>query len=211
MLYFYVDKIRKAKKGVPADRFSRKRLYRTHAKAQDDGRGAVIVVDTQKMDAAPSDVNALPEHALVNVQPYLPTREIMAGGGVITKMGKTKLKVLLIFRKGKWDIPKGKLDPGETIKQCAKREVCEELGIDKVKVIQFLDTTVHGYAEEDHFMVKTTYWYHMKTTATTFIPQLEEKITEVKWMSIDKARKLLGHATLVHLLDRVESKLGQNP
>lgn len=210
MLYFYVDKIRKAEKGVPADRFSRKRLYRNHAKAQDDGRGAVIVVDTLKIDVSPSDVEALPKKALVNVLPYLPTKEIVAGGGILTKMGKTKLKVLLIFRKGRWDIPKGKLDPGETVKQCAKREVCEELGIDKVNVIQFLDTTVHGYAEDDHFMVKTTYWYHMTTTATTFVPQLEEKITDVKWMSIDKARRLLGHATLVHLLDRIESKLMQN-
>lgn len=211
MFYFYVDKIRKAEKGVPQDRFTRKRLYRTHAKAQDDGRGAVIVVDTRKMDALPTEADALPKKALVNVRPYLPTKEIVAGGGVLTKMGKTKLKVLLIFRKGRWDLPKGKLDPGETVKQCAKREVCEELGIDAVKVVQFLDTTVHGYAEDDHFMVKTTYWYHMTTKATSFVPQLEEKITAVKWMSIDKARRKLGHATLIHLLDRVEAKLMQNP
>lgn len=207
MFYFYVDKIRKAEKGVSSERFSSKRLYRTHAKAQEDDRGRVIVVDTSKIDAPPSEVESLPKKALVNVRPYLPTTEILAGGGVLTKMGKKKLKVLLIFRKGRWDIPKGKLDPGETIKQCARREICEELGIDRVKVIRFLDTTVHGYAENDHFMVKTTYWYHMKTDATRFVPQLEEKITDVKWFSIDKARSILGHVTLIHLLDRVEGKL----
>lgn len=211
MLYFYVDKVKRAKKGVPPERFTPERLYRTHLEAQEDERGKVLVVDLAKIDApmnAPLDaLEALPEKALLNVKPYLPTREVLAGGGIITRMGKKNLKVLLIFRKGKWDIPKGKQEPGESIKKCAKREVCEELGIPKVKVIQFLDTTVHGYREPDAFIVKTTYWYHMSTTSETFVPQAEEKITDVKWFSINKARRVLGHVTLVHLLDRVEPEL----
>lgn len=207
MLYFYVDKVRRAKKGVPPERFTSERLYRTHLEAQEDDRGNVLVVDRKKIDAPIDEVNQLPKQALLNIKPYLPTKEVIAGGGIITRMGKKKLKVLLIFRKGKWDIAKGKQDPGESIKKCAKREVCEELGIPKVNIIRFLDTTVHGYRESDAFIVKTTYWYHMRTESTSFIPQAEEKITDVRWFSIGKARRILGHETLVHLLERVEKAL----
>lgn len=211
MYYFYVDQVRKAKKGVPPERFSRKRLYRLHREAEKDAgktaRREVLVVDTSRLEAPVDEAGKLPKEALVNVGPYLPTREVIAGGGIITRMGKKKMKVLLIYRKGKWDIAKGKLDPGETIQQCARREVCEELGIEKVQVLDFLDTTVHGYAEDGSFIVKTTYWYHMLTSERDFTPQLEEKITAVKWFSFEKALTVLGHTTLIHLLQRVEDKL----
>lgn len=211
MYYFYVDKVRKARKGVSPERFSPKRLYRLHREAEKDAektsRKEVLVVDTTKLKTPVAETEKLPKDALINVGPYLPTREVVAGGGVITRMGKKKMKVLLIFRKGKWDIAKGKLDPGETIEECARREVCEELGIEKVRVLGFLDTTVHGYAEDNSFIVKTTYWYHMLTPERRFTPQLEEKITDVKWFSFEKALTLLGHTTLIHLLQRVEDQL----
>ncbi|PIQ60613.1 MAG: hypothetical protein COV99_10960 [Bacteroidetes bacterium CG12_big_fil_rev_8_21_14_0_65_60_17] len=211
MYYFYVDKVRKAKKGIPEERFSKKRLYRYHREAEEEagksGKKEVLVVDTTKLASPVADAGKLPKEAILNVGPFLPTREVVAGGGIITRMGKKKMKVLLIFRKEKWDIAKGKLDPGETIKQCAHREVCEELGISNVRVLDFLDTTVHGYPEDDTFVVKTTYWYHMQTPERKFTPQLDEKITDVKWFSFEKALSVLGHVTLVHLLQRVEDQL----
>ncbi len=214
MYYFYIDKVRKAKKGISPERFSQKRLYRLHREAEKAAektvKKEVLVVDTTKLEAPVAETGKLPKEALLNVGPFLPTHEVIAGGGVITRMGRKKMKVLLIFRKGKWDIAKGKLDPGETIEQCAKREVCEELGIDSVRVLGFLDTTVHGYAEDDSFVVKTTYWYHMLTPERHFTPQLEEKITDVKWFSFEKALTVLGHTTLIHLLQRIEDQLRAN-
>ena len=207
MLYFYVDSARKAKKGVPEERYSPGRLYRHHQEAVDDERGHVLVVDTVAAGSPVDQIEELPKEAILNADPYLPTTEVVAGGGILTREGEKGLEVLLIFRKGRWDLPKGKQDPGESIKKCAKREVKEELGIDKVKVLELLDSTVHGYPENDVFVIKTTWWYLMKTTATTFVPQLEEKITDVRWYRLKKARKKLGHQTLIHLLERVEHKL----
>ncbi|NNF04650.1 MAG: NUDIX domain-containing protein [Rhodothermales bacterium] len=208
MLYFYVDRVDNARSGVPAKKFSADRLYHRLTDAREDDRGKVLLVDAERVDVPIKKVEKVPKKALLNVNPYVPTKELVAGGGVVTRNGKNGLEILLIYRKGRWDLPKGKLDPGETIKQCAKREVREELGIDRVKVVEFLDTTVHGYKEKsDHFLVKTTHWYLMKTKAKTFVPQKSEKITKVQWFTLKKAKKKLAYESLVRLLTRVESRL----
>jgi len=208
MLYFYVDSEEKAQTGISKEAFDESRLYRDLKLAKNDHRGVVFVVDGAK---TPANLNGLvkriPPKAILNSNPYRKPREISAGGGVVTKLGKKKLKVLLIYRKKLWDLPKGKLDRGETIKECAEREVKEELGIDSVTVLDFLDTTTHGYVNRLSFIVKTVHWYHMKVSTETFVPQKNERITAVKWFSIKRAIEELGHKTLVRLLNRVEHKL----
>ena len=67
---------------------------------------------------------------------------IQAGGGVIKN---EKNQVLLIYRRKKWDLPKGKLDPGETLEECAIREVKEETGLQSVELIKKLTVTQHAY------------------------------------------------------------------
>ena len=52
-----------------------------------------------------------------------------------------------MFRRGKWDLPKGKLDPGETLEACALREVREETGVGQLELIKFLLVTEHEYEE----------------------------------------------------------------
>lgn len=205
MIYFYVDTPTNMKKGVDANRFDESRLYRSLVLAEADGRGKVFVLDSRHVPATLSgSVGEIPRHALLNMQPYRKPVEVMAGGGIITKPGKKRPKILLIYRKGLWDLPKGKLDPGETLKKCARREVREELGISKVKVLEFLDTTTHGYRDGRKYVVKTSYWWHMSTEETEFIPQAAEKITDVRWFGLNKAKKVLGHETLIWLLNRVE-------
>ncbi len=205
MLYFYVASPEEIKGGVGSDAFDASRLYRSLAMAKKDRRGNVYVVDATRIPATLSgQVHGIPKAAILNRKPYRRPKGMMAGGGVVTRMGRRKLKVLLIYRKGRWDIPKGKRDKGEGIEECARREVMEELGIGQVAVHSFLDTTVHGFVEKDRFMVKTTHWYHMTTTASSFVPQRSEQITKVKWFSLQKAKKRLGHDTLVRLLGRIE-------
>src|SRR5664279_3017377 len=64
-----------------------------------------------------------------------------AGGLVKNKEGE----VLLILRRGKWDLPKGKLDDGETLPECALREVTEETGLTKIDIVDEISTTYHTY------------------------------------------------------------------
>ena len=105
---------------------------------------------------------------------------VKAGGGLVIN---EKGEVLFIFRRGKWDLPKGKLDPGESLESCALREVIEETGVGQLEIIRFLLVTEHEYEEYGQFILKETHWWLMKTTGNQpLIPQTEEDITELKWI-----------------------------
>ena len=85
---------------------------------------------------------------------------IQAGGGLVENEQR---EVLFIFRRGKWDLPKGKLDRGETLEQCAIREVEEETGVGQLQLIRFLLITEHEYVERGKKILKETHWWLMKT------------------------------------------------
>ncbi len=105
---------------------------------------------------------------------------IRAGGGLVENENG---EVLFIFRRGKWDLPKGKLDKGETLEECALREVTEETGIDHLKSIRFLLITNHEYEERGVPILKESHWWLMKSKANQpLVPQTEEGITEIKWV-----------------------------
>jgi len=103
-----------------------------------------------------------------------------AGGLVLNEAGEG----LFIFRRGKWDLPKGKLDDGETLEQCAVREIQEETGLQEVQVKKHLVTTWHTYDESGHHILKETAWYFLSAPkAQTLTPQTVEQITQIEWGS----------------------------
>ena len=103
---------------------------------------------------------------------------LRAAGGLVVN---DKEEYLFIYRKNKWDLPKGKLDEGETTDKAAIREVQEECGIKDIKIIKELTTTYHIYIEEEQTVLKETVWYLMKTKEQKLIPQTEEDITKAEW------------------------------
>jgi 8-oxo-dGTP pyrophosphatase MutT (NUDIX family) len=113
---------------------------------------------------------------------------IKAAGGLVLNEEK---KMLMIFRRGKWDLPKGKIDDGETLEQCAVREVEEETGLTKIELLSPLLTTYHTYHEGSKFILKESYWYNMKVSGKQNLqPQTEEDILEIKWVTTKEAEKL---------------------
>lgn len=104
---------------------------------------------------------------------------IKAGGGlVINPFGK----VLLIFRRGVWDLPKGKQDPGETLAQTAVREVCEETGLVDLDLIEKLGNGYHCYLMSKQKTLKRTRWYLMETKSPDhLVLQKEEGIQDAAW------------------------------
>ncbi len=117
--------------------------------------------------------------------------EIKAGGALIRN---DKNKYLFIYRRGYWDLPKGKLDKGETIKNCAKREAEEETGIDKLQILKKLPETYHIYIENNRKIIKHCYWFLMETNSNKVLkPQLEEDITEVEWLDIEEMNKVINN------------------
>ncbi|MEO1255949.1 MAG: NUDIX hydrolase [Bacteroidota bacterium] len=112
---------------------------------------------------------------------------VEAGGGVVEKDGK----VLLIYRRKVWDLPKGKLDKGETIQSCAKREVQEETGV-KVKIDKKIDAVWHTYVTKKKYVLKKTHWYAMHCISDKkMAPQKGEGIKKVEWMNMEEVRNAL--------------------
>ena len=107
---------------------------------------------------------------------------IIAAGGIVMNPNQ---EILWIFRRGYWDLPKGKLDSNETIEACAIREVMEETGISHLILGKLILTTTHQYYDKylNKEVEKTTYWYSMTTdTLQDGTPQTEEDIEAIAWV-----------------------------
>jgi 8-oxo-dGTP pyrophosphatase MutT (NUDIX family) len=110
-----------------------------------------------------------------------------AGGYVTNATGQ----LLVFYRRGKWDLPKGKIDPGETPEQAAVREVQEETGLQHLTRGDLLTHTWHTYRDRhDDRILKKTWWYRMTTADTQVVPQTEEDIERIEW--VDPAAWLAG-------------------
>lgn len=114
-------------------------------------------------------------------------RCIEAAGGVVENSAG---EVLLIHRRGFWDLPKGKIDKGETMEDAAVREVIEETGLKHVHIIEPVrfkklknTATYHSYQINDELALKVSYWYKMTTDFEgALIPQQEEDIEQAIWV-----------------------------
>lgn len=104
---------------------------------------------------------------------------IEAAGGLVTDPAG---RLLVFFRRGYWDLPKGKIDPGETPEQAALREVQEETGLQNLTLGPFAAHTWHTYREKGARILKRTWWYRMSTADTDTLPQTEEDIEEIRWV-----------------------------
>ena len=117
-----------------------------------------------------------------------------AGGLVFNKDGD----ILMIFRNGKWDLPKGKLEKEESIEKCAIREVNEECGIGDLQIVKQLTDTYHTYELNGRKILKRTFWFKMKTGYNRqLIPQTKEGITKAVWVKqheiIEKLQNSYGN------------------
>lgn len=107
---------------------------------------------------------------------------IEAAGGIVKN---EKNEILVIKRKGFWDLPKGKCENNEEIELCAIREVTEECGLQKIKIKNKITETFHTYKINNDRILKRTHWYGMLSSSTeNLIPQSLEGITDVKWISL---------------------------
>lgn len=113
---------------------------------------------------------------------------IKAGGGVVKKNGH----LLFIYRNGKWDLPKGKMEEGECMEECARREVEEECGITRLTIEKKLPKTYHTYSYKGAYVLKVTDWYLMGCTdESDLVPQIEEGIEEVEWKNPEAVQQAL--------------------
>jgi len=114
--------------------------------------------------------------------------EKAAGGKVLN----SKKEILFIYRFTKWDLPKGKLEKGESIINCAIREVEEECGITNLQIQKELETTYHIFERKDKIILKVTYWFLMNSNYEGLLsPQKEEGIEKVIFKNKFETQKAL--------------------
>ncbi|UJH68098.1 NUDIX hydrolase [Allomuricauda sp. SCSIO 65647] len=117
---------------------------------------------------------------------------VLAAGGVVKNK---KGKILFIYRNNKWDLPKGKLDKGESIENAAVREVEEETGVKNLVVDKYLHTTYHIFKHNGNFRLKQTYWFAMRTDFEGKLKaEKAEGITKAKWKGPKKTKKALKNS-----------------
>ena len=119
-----------------------------------------------------------PKSYLKKITQSLPL--IRAAGGLVRNEDKA---YLFIFRNGKWDIPKGKVEKQEKVKQAAVREVEEECGIKVSSLEERICKTYHAYQYKGEVVLKKTYWFNMNCKGQNkLVPQTEEGITDARWI-----------------------------
>jgi 8-oxo-dGTP pyrophosphatase MutT (NUDIX family) len=124
-----------------------------------------------------------------------------AGGLVKNEFGE----LLFIYRNDKWDLPKGKIEKGETPKEASVREVEEECNIEVAKRGDKICKTYHTYIYKDEVVLKKTHWYKMKAKGQNKLkPQKEEGITDVRWFKPNDIDAILTN-TFPSILDVLEA------
>lgn len=131
---------------------------------------------------------------------------IEAAGGIVQN---DKKELLFIFRLGKWDLPKGKVEKGEDIATTAVREVEEETGVTNLVLQNKVGETYHTYNAFGKHFIKTTHWFYITCpSAQTVKPQTEEDITEIKWVKKKDIKAPLGNTypSIKDILEKWETK-----
>ncbi|OYU55081.1 MAG: hypothetical protein CFE25_08950 [Chitinophagaceae bacterium BSSC1] len=131
-------------------------------------------------------------------------KKIIKAGGGLVRNGEGEL--LLIFRRGKWDLPKGKLDEGETIEACALREVEEETGVKHLALGELISVTWHEYFDKwvGEDVIKETHWFKMDVAGVpALVPQTEEDITAIEWTKKSDLPKRMeqSYITIIDVLE----------
>ncbi len=117
-------------------------------------------------------------------------REISAGGVVFRKDGETKV-LLIKDPSGKWSLPKGLIEKGETSEQAALREVSEETGLKKLKIIEKLGDIKYYYKLKGETIFKIVVFFLMEAEDSDLTPQWE--IQDAKWFPIGDALENIGY------------------
>jgi 8-oxo-dGTP pyrophosphatase MutT (NUDIX family) len=136
-------------------------------------------------------------------------KTIVAAGGLVSNENG---ELLLIYRKGNWDLPKGKLDEGESIEACAVREVEEETGLTNVQLGKLVGITYHEYFDEwkQRDVVKETHWFAMHVNGNqTLVPQQEEDIKDIRWVAQNNMGTYLQqtYKNIIDIINRYYSSL----
>ncbi len=138
----------------------------------------------------------------------------VSAGGVAhrTKNGLTEVVVIQTSSEGRWQLPKGIIDAGETAETAALREVREEAGID-CEVIEPLDEIeywfVAAYDGPKKRYHKKVHFYLMKFLKGD-VNDHDHEVIEARWVGIDEAESMLAFDSEKKLIVKAKNILEAN-
>jgi ADP-ribose pyrophosphatase YjhB (NUDIX family) len=129
-------------------------------------------------------------------------REPTSGGIVWRRSQKTKeIEILLIQdAKNRWTIPKGHIEPGETARQTAEREINEETGLKEMKVMSWLGKINFRYRRQSSLVLMSTQIYLVKALGDTDDLTKEEWMNGIRWMPSNEALDLIEYEDIGKLI-----------
>ena len=122
-------------------------------------------------------------------------REYTAGGVVYRRISD-RVEILMIQdRLGRWTIPKGHVEEGESLSQTALREVAEETGLTQFRLGVKLDKLHFFYRKEGKLIFMTTHVFLMEALGDTdaLVPEDSEGIADAKWFDSEEALRLIEY------------------
>jgi len=125
---------------------------------------------------------------------------VRASGGIVND---SKGRILMIHRRGFWDLPKGKIDQGEKKKAAAIREVEEETGVSGIQIKKKIVTTRHCYRlKNGKRAIKKAFWYAMNAPHQKLTPQLEEDIVKAEWIKLNEMNEIFKncYSSIIYLI-----------
>lgn len=143
-----------------------------------------MAVDLLENTSCP-EVNVFHEDVEMAWDTFRKTFKIVEAAGGIVKNNEDNL--LFIHRLGRWDLPKGKIEIGESLQEAALREVEEETSLKELQLIDFLNNTYHIYRERNgNLVLKITHWFRMNHLGNEQpTPQVEEGIIKAEWLNFN--------------------------
>ena len=118
-------------------------------------------------------------------------RAVEAAGGAVSD---DRGRVMMIYRRNRWDLPKGHRENGESVERCAAREVAEECGIEVEDEMLPLCTTYHCYELDGTWEMKLTYWFAMRRRSGEAVPQTEEGIAKAEWLGGEELKNAVAES-----------------
>ncbi len=126
-----------------------------------------------------------------------------AAGGLVYNILK---EILFIYRYDTWDLPKGRVEKGESIEEAAVREVQEECGVDHLEIKKQLQETYHLFYRDNTCILKRTYWYLMYTEFNgLLVPQVEEFIEKAAFLN-----EIQTHEAMQNTFDNIQQLIQKN-
>lgn len=167
-----------------------------------EGTHSLEMAIDQLQNTSTPDINLYGSHTNVMWDEFKALFKIVeAAGGIVRNSDD---KILFIHRLSKWDLPKGKIEKGESLEDAAVREVAEETLLTNITLQDFITTTYHVYTERNgERLLKMTHWFKMHFFGTENpVPQVEEGITDVQWLDENQIRSKVFPNTFrnIHLI-----------